>query len=74
MTQPTEGRSISVRAECSPSRHSPSYEAASARATITTRVTVQASDGNEIGYFEVTVDVTNVKEDRGGNLDSCYSR
>ena len=38
---------------------SPSYEP---REDDDYRVTVQASDGNEIGYFEVTVDVTNVKE------------
>ena len=38
---------------------SPSYDPEDADGH---RVTVQASDGNKVGYFEVTVNVTNVEE------------
>ena len=48
----------------------PNFEGMSNSGDDNYQVVVQASDGNEIGYFEVTVTVTDVEEEREGNLDS----
>ena len=69
MTQPTEHYSISVRAECSLSRIPLASRPLQARVDDNYQVTVQASDGNKIGYFEVTVQRNQRGRNREGNLD-----